>query len=196
MSTAFAVPLCATCGQASSAGCPGCELRQAAGGPPYPAVRETPTRLRGVVIDGALMLVPVPLHADAQGRAAGNAPRLAPELIARQISAMEHEEARRQMPAVEPTPLLPVEMRVLLTEQEIAEASKPLGLSLSALLPRRFSAPAIRGGGRGNERGGADRARLDALCALVSSLPTTGATLTDDDLYGSDGGFVPREHGR
>lgn len=137
MSTARTVPLCATCGQASTAGCPGCELRQAAGGPPYPVVRETPTRLEGRVIDGELMLVPVPLHADAHRRAAGSTPRLPPELIAQQIAAMEHDEARRQMPAVEPTPLSPVEMRVLLTEQEIREASKPLGLSLSALLPAR-----------------------------------------------------------
>lgn len=121
-------------------------------------------------------------------RVAGYAPPLAPELIARQIAAIEHDEARRQMPAVEPTPLLPVEMRVLLTEQEIQEASKPLGLNLSELLPHHFSAPEICGGGRGNERGGTERARLDALCALVSSLPSTGETLTDDDLYGPDGG--------
>lgn len=63
-----AVPRCATCGQASTAGCPGCELRQAAGGPPYPVAQETPARLEGRVIDGALMLVPVPLPADSQGR--------------------------------------------------------------------------------------------------------------------------------
>lgn len=58
------MPLCATCGQASTAGCPGCELRQAAGTLPFPVEREAPTRLKGIVIDGALMLVPVPVRPD------------------------------------------------------------------------------------------------------------------------------------
>ena len=62
------MPLCAICGQASTAGCPGCELRRAAGGTPYPLVRETPTRLEGRVIDGELMLALVPVRADVQGR--------------------------------------------------------------------------------------------------------------------------------
>lgn len=66
MSTAFAVPLCATCGKASTAGCSGCELRQAAGDPPYPLMMETPTRLEGRVINGALMLLLA--RADSQGR--------------------------------------------------------------------------------------------------------------------------------
>ena len=103
MSAALTVPLCATCGQASTAGCPGCELRQAAGGPPYPVVRETPTRLEGRAIDGALMLAP----------------------------------------AVELTPLPSVEMKLLLTEQEAREASKPLGLYLFEKRPRHLSTPAI-----------------------------------------------------
>lgn len=53
-----AAPVCATCGQACTTGCPGCELRLAAGRPPFPVAQETPTCLEGRVIDGALMLVP------------------------------------------------------------------------------------------------------------------------------------------
>ena len=60
------LPLCATCGQAFTAGCPGCELRQEASVQRCLFMKETPTRLEGRVINGALMLLLA--RADSQGR--------------------------------------------------------------------------------------------------------------------------------